>query len=109
MSTDAIMIPKRSWYCAFLALTTAIIVVIPDLYAATAVNSDVGNYICYIADNFEGNAGRGIATIGMSVLGTLALLGRVTWTQALIIGVGVAVLFGAPAIIIDLGAVGACP
>ena len=78
-----------------------------DLYA-TVQNSDVGNYICYVADNFSGNAGRGIATIGISVLGTLALLGRVTWTQAIVIGVGCAVLFGAPTIIMDLGALGHC-
>ncbi len=78
-----------------------------DLYA-TVKDSNVGNYICYVADNFSGNAGRGIATIGISVLGTLALLGRVTWTQAIVIGVGCAVLFGAPTIIMDLGALGHC-
>ena len=80
-----------------------------DLYAGrVGVNSDVGNYICVIADNFSGNAGRGIATIGISVIGTLALLGRITWTQALVVGVGCAVLFGAPALIVTLGAFAAC-
>ena len=80
-----------------------------DSYAGRAgVNSAVGNYICIIADNFSGNAGRGIATIGISVIGTLALLGRITWTQALVVGVGCAVLFGAPALITTLGAAGEC-
>jgi type IV secretory pathway VirB2 component (pilin) len=91
------------------AIVTALAMLIPDLYAQTAQDSDVGNYICFVADNFSGNAGRGIATIGISVIGTLALVGRITWTQAIIVGVGCSVLFGAPTIITSLGAAGSCP
>ncbi len=99
---------EMSWHLASLALISAIVLMMPDVLFAAAglapsAQSDVGNYICNIADNFTGNAGRGIATIGISVLGTLALLGRVTWTQALVIGVGCSVLFGAPYMIVSMG------
>src|SRR4051812_12968353 len=103
MTKTAVINQDFSWHLMVLALLSALVLLIPDLYAVTAQNSMVGNYICFIADNFEGNAGRGIATIGLSVLGTLALLGRVTWTQAIVIGVGCAVLFGAPGIAQTLG------
>jgi len=93
-----------SWYIISLAFISAIILLAPDAHAYTPMNSDVGNFICWVSNNFEGNAGRGIGTIGISVLGVLALLGRVTWTQALIVGVGVAVLFGAPTIITQISA-----
>jgi type IV secretory pathway VirB2 component (pilin) len=99
-----------SWKIAQLALLSAFLILIPSLLVAqTPVNSSVGNYICFIANNFGGNAGRGIATIGISVLGIGALLGKISWIQALVVGVGVAVLFGAPALIVDLGATGVCP
>jgi len=91
-----------SWQSISFALISAAILLIPDVYAG-AQESAVGNYICYIADNFTGNAGRGIATIGISVIGTLASLGRVTWTQAIIAGIGVAVLFGAGQVVASLG------
>jgi type IV secretion system protein VirB2 len=99
-----------SWKITQLALLSALLILIPDLLMAqTPVNSAVGNYICLIANNFMGNAGRGIATIGISVLGIGALLGRISWIQAMVVGVGVSVLFGAPYIIMDLGATGICP
>lgn len=97
-------------HMAQIALISAILIVIPSiLLAQTAQNSAVGGMICYIADNFLGNAGRGIATIGISVLGVGAILGKITWIQAMIVGIGVAVLFGAPAIAVALGAWGVCP
>src|SRR2546430_1584680 len=97
---------NRAWRVAGLTLLSFGLL-IPDLYAQ--VDSNVGNYICLIADNFTGSAGRGIATIGISVIGTLACLGRVTWTQAIVVGVGVAVLFSASTFLTQLGAGGTCP
>jgi type IV secretory pathway VirB2 component (pilin) len=95
---------------AQIALVSAVLIMVPSLLMAqTPVNSAVGNYICLIANNFMGNAGRGIATIGISVLGIGALLGKISWIQAMVVGVGVAVLFGAPYIALDLGATGICP
>jgi type IV secretory pathway VirB2 component (pilin) len=96
-----------SWHLVSLAFICITYLLMSDLHAVAA-ESNIGNYICAIANNFSGNAGRGIATIGISVIGTLALLGRITWTQALVVGVGCAVLFGAPDIIVALGADQSC-
>ena len=110
MKAKAAAIDSRLfWQLTGFTFVTIILIMLPGVVFAGPLDTGVGTYICLIADNFSGNAGRGIATIGISVLGTLAILGRVTWTQALIIGVGVATLFGAPAIIQQLGATAACP
>lgn len=42
--------------------------------------------------------GRGIATLGIIIIGIMATLGRVTWTQAIVVGVGIAVIFGAASV-----------
>ncbi len=42
--------------------------------------------------------GRAIATLGIIILGVMATLGRVTWTQAVVVGVGISVIFGAASI-----------
>lgn len=42
--------------------------------------------------------GRSIATIGIIIIGIMASIGRVTWPQALVVGVGISVIFGAAAI-----------
>ena len=104
-----------TWHLFTLALISAVILLTQDAHAWTYSNSSnlyaayntntsgLGFVICAIADNFMGSAGRGIATIGISTIGVLALVGRITWTQALIVGVGCAVLFGAPQLITILG------
>ena len=105
----AILHPRIAFEVTVLFMVAVVCIIFPDLlHAQTPVNSQTGGYICTIADNFLGNAGRGIATIGISVIGIGALLGKITWTQAMIVGVGVAVLFGAPTIITQLGALGSC-
>jgi len=94
---SSVSVLQLSWQVVGFVLVAAAVSMIPDLlYAQTAQNSNVGNSICWIADNFEGNAGRGIATIGISTIGILALIGRVTWTQAIVVGTGCSVIFGAP-------------
>lgn len=63
--------------------------------------------LCALVDSvILGTIGRVIGTIGMLILGFMATVGRVTWTQAIIVCVGIAVIFGAAAIVgtIALGA-----
>lgn len=72
----------------------------------------LGNAICTIPTAvITGNIGRGIATIGIIILGVMATLGRITWTQAMVVGIGIAVIFGAAALagMIAMGAGTACP
>lgn len=68
--------------------------------------STIGNMLCNVANWFKGPIGRGIATLAIIVIGVGALMGKVSWGMAIIVGIGIAVIFGAPTIVSELGAGG---
>jgi type IV secretory pathway VirB2 component (pilin) len=79
-----------------------------DAYASA---NGVSNAMCTIPlAVINTSIGRGIATLGIIILGIMATLGRVTWTQAVVVGVGISVIFGAAALagMIAMGAGTAC-
>lgn len=59
--------------------------------------------MCTMASWFNGNAGRGIATIAIFTLGAAASLGKITWGTAAVVGVGIAAIFGADYLVLTLG------
>jgi type IV secretion system protein VirB2 len=63
----------------------------------------IGNLLCNVVAWFTGRVGQGIATLAIIVIGIGALMGKVSWGMAIIVGIGVAVIFGAPAIVSELG------
>jgi type IV secretory pathway VirB2 component (pilin) len=73
--------------------------------AFAAKGSVLGSALCNVSGWFAGNAGKAIACIGVLILGTMALFGKITWPPVLLVGVGVALLFGAPALVISLGGI----
>lgn len=61
-----------------------------------AVASGIGESLCSVSDIvLVGSVGRALATIGIIIVGVMATLGRVTWTQGVTVAVGIAVMFGA--------------
>jgi type IV secretory pathway VirB2 component (pilin) len=82
---------------------------LPQFAFASSVStaSPMSNALCIAATWITGNAGRGIATIGITIIGIGALLGKVSWGMAMIVGVGVAIVFGSTAIVRLLGGTGA--
>jgi type IV secretory pathway VirB2 component (pilin) len=56
--------------------------------------------LCVIIKNIftGGNLGKGIATMGVLAVGIGAAFGKVTWTTAVLVVVGIAVMFGAGAL-----------
>ena len=66
----------------------------------------IGTLLCNVAGWFTGPIGSGIATLAILVIGVGALMGKVSWGMAIIVGIGVAVIFGAPAIVGMLGKTG---
>jgi type IV secretion system protein VirB2 len=88
------------------------------MYAAMLLPSDalaqtlggggdtIGNVLCNVVEWFTGPVGQGIATLAIIVVGIGALMGKVSWGMAIIVGIGVAVIFGAPSIVSELGAGG---
>ncbi len=64
-----------------------------DAYASA---NGMSNALCTIPlAVINTSIGRGIATLGIIILGVMATLGRITWTQAVVVGVGISVIFGA--------------
>ena len=94
---------SMAWQISLLMLLCAVLIMLPDLsYAQTAANSTdtvVGNTLCRVVGWFTGNTGKGIATIAIIVIGVGALMGKVSWGMAIIVGIGVALIFGAASIV----------
>jgi type IV secretory pathway VirB2 component (pilin) len=66
---------------------------------ATSSASGMADALCTIPMAVVNTSiGRGIATLGIIILGIMATLGRITWTQAVVVGVGISVIFGAAAL-----------
>jgi type IV secretory pathway VirB2 component (pilin) len=63
----------------------------------------IGSLLCRVANWFTGPVGSGIATLAILVIGVGALMGKVSWGMAIIVGIGVAVIFGADQIVRELG------
>jgi type IV secretion system protein VirB2 len=94
-----------SWNIALGLCAAYAIMLMPDM--ALAGGATIGNLLCNVADWFTGPVGQGIATLAIIVVGLGALMGKVSWGMAIIVGIGVAVIFGAPAIVSELGTGGA--
>ena len=91
-----------AWQICLMVMLTAVIVSMPDLSYAT--NTPMGNVLCTVVNWFTGNTGKGLATIAITVIGIGALLGKVSWGMAIIVGIGVAIVFGASSIVNVMGA-----
>jgi len=72
-------------------------------FPAFASSTPMSEVLCIVLGIIQKDIGKGLATIGMCVLGVGALLGKASWGMALTVGVGIAVLFGAVSIVTDLG------
>jgi type IV secretion system protein VirB2 len=91
--------------CLALGLGASVLM-LPDLAFATspaATNTPIGNIFCTISDLATGNTGKGLATIAITIIGLGALLGKVSWGMALIVALGIALIFGAAQIVGSLG------
>ncbi|MEZ5690107.1 MAG: TrbC/VirB2 family protein [Rickettsiales bacterium] len=97
-----------TWQVSLLVMLTAIVVMLPDM--AFATNTVIGNMMCTVVGWFTGTTGQGLATIAIIVIGIGALMGKVSWGMAIIVGLGISLIFGASALVGALGgnAVG-CP
>jgi type IV secretion system protein VirB2 len=104
MNTDKI---TSLAFCLFAAYAAALLPVdaMATAAAGTGAGGDtIGNVLCNVVEWFTGKVGQGIATLAIIVIGVGALMGKVSWGMAIIVGIGVAVIFGAPAIVNELGA-----
>lgn len=58
---------------------------------------------CNIVLILTGTTGKAIATVAVIAVGVGALLGKISWGMALIVALGIALIFGAASIVVALG------
>ncbi len=87
-----------------LALLTAYAVTMVPSAAMAAGSGPITDALCTVIDWFYGPIGTAIATLAIIIIGVGALMGKVSWGMAIIVGLGVAVIFGAGTIAQSLGA-----
>jgi type IV secretory pathway VirB2 component (pilin) len=94
------------WRLLFVLCSVALIIAVSDAFAAdppagggNTTSDPVGAVLCNMIRIFRGNTARGIAVIGIVVLGIQTLRGQLKWEVALVIVTGVIILFKAPEII----------
>ena len=88
---------------AWTLMLTFAIMIVPDMALASSGGTPIANVLCHVVGWFNGPVGKGIATLAIIVIGVGALMGKVSWGMAIIVGVGVAVIFGADTLVDQLG------
>ncbi len=101
--SDTTLVSKRkglamSWQLCAVMLVAATVMMLPSLSFASN-DTPIGAIYCLVAKWFTGNTGKGIATIAVTIIGIGALLGKVSWGMALIVGLGIALVFGGAALV----------
>ena len=100
----------NGWQVCLVFMLAVVILAMPDPVLAQAGGDTIGQVLCNVVDWFTGKVGQGIATLAIIVVGVGALMGKISWGMAIIVGIGVAVIFGSTAIVDELGADGTgCP
>jgi len=92
---------------AMLAVSAVMVFAMMPMEASAAAANAFEVVLCNVVAFFTGTIGKAIATLALIIVGLGALMGKVSWGMALIVGVGVALVFGAAGIIDSLGAAGA--
>ena len=62
----------------------------------------IAGVLCKVVNWFIGPVGQAIAVLAIIIIGLGALFGKASWGSALVIGSGIAIMFGAPAIVEEL-------
>lgn len=75
----------------------AVAMMMPNL--AMADPTALSDVLCNVVEWFTGPIGGGIATLAIIIIGIGALMGKVSWGMAIIVGLGVATIFGASTIV----------
>lgn len=93
-------------WTAFLALSLFVaVMVIPEM--ALAQSTPISDTLCTLVNWMTGPTGRAIATLAIIIIGVGALMGKVSWGMAIIVALGIAIVFGAPTLLDMLGGGGA--
>ncbi len=100
------------WQGLFVLMVTIFITAMPEMAFATDTSGDdsygIGYVMCNAVGFFFGNAGKGLGTIAIAVIGVGALFGKVSWGLATIVGVGIGIIFGSRSIFKAMSGYSSC-
>ena len=99
---------KEKMMSLVMALVATYAVMLLPMDALASEPSALRDVLCNVVSWFTGEIGAGIATLAIIVIGIGALMGKVSWGMAIIVGIGVGVVFGAPTIVAALGGTSSC-
>jgi len=85
------------WNLTLALFAVYVVAMVPEM--ALAQGETIGDVLCNVVKWFNGRVGQGIATLAIIVIGIGALMGKVSWGMAIIVGIGIAVVFGATTIV----------
>ncbi len=85
-----------SWKLCFALALVAVVMMAPDF--ANAKNPFESG-LCTVAGWLSSGVGKALATLAITIVGIGALLGKVSWGMAIIVGIGVIIVFGASGIV----------
>ena len=96
-------IKQAPWTFTLCMVLTLAVMTMPELAMA---QQTIGRVLCGVVEWFTGPVGKGIATLAIIIIGIGALMGKVSWGMAIIVGIGVAGIFGAEQIVDELDTAG---
>lgn len=88
-------------HICLMTLIALTVIAMPEL--AFADENPLGKVLCNIVGFITGTTGKAIATIAIIIVGVGALMGKVSWGMAIIVGLGVAIIFGAGTLVNEIG------
>ncbi len=101
-------ITSKAWSLSLCLVVAYAVMLLPmDALAQGGINN-IETALCEVIEWFTGPIGKAIATLAIIIIGVGALMGKVSWGMAIIVGLGVAVIFGAPQIVEELGGGSGC-
>lgn len=99
------VVANKAWSLSVCVMIAYAFMLVPEAALASGPSS-IEDALCEVIGWFIGPVGKAIATLAIIIIGVGALMGKVSWGMAIIVGLGVAVIFGAPEIAGLLGASG---
>lgn len=95
---------RDTMWTAFLSLALFVAVMAaPEVALAAAGGNPLESTLCVLVEWLTGPTGRAVATLAIIIIGVGALMGKVSWGMAIIVALGIAIVFGAPTLLNLLG------
>ena len=92
-----------AWHLTLIFAVGICVAMLPDMAVAGGGAGGGQNAIdavfCNVVSLITGSTGKAIATVAVIAVGVGALLGKVSWAMALIVALGIALVFGAATIV----------